>query len=190
MQKNTDFKLFLDFFPTIDLPVLLGEDEHHVFSAENETLPLPLIRKYILNINEGSINGEMNDENSAETNDNSVEVLEDDTNDLVEYIACFQISNTENHHALVYWKADLLEYEYVLATFDKNGKRIDAKPIGGMRAEGQKVHQSVTQIDEDGFVIIAEGTAHYEGTATTDFDAEEGKIRRLELRNDGSILKL
>jgi hypothetical protein len=184
MQKNTDFKLFLDFFPTIDLPILLGEDEHHVFSAENETLPLPLIRKYILNINEKS------DADLGENQDDTVEILEDDTNDLVEYIACFQISNTENHHAMVYWKADLLEYEYVLVTFDKNGNRIDAKPIGGMRAEGQTVHQSVTQIDEDGFIIIAEGTAHYEGVATTDFDAEEGKVRRLELRNDGFILKL
>jgi hypothetical protein len=173
MSKKSDFKLFLDYFPSVDLPIMLGEEEHHVFSAENEALPVPLIRDYILNI--------------LPTEDETVEIIEEDTDELVEYIACFQISNTEDYHAIVYWRADLLNYEYILATFDANGKRIDSKPIGGMRAEGQKVHQSVTQIDEDGFIIIAEGTAVYDGIDTTDFDAEEGKIRRLELRNDGVI---
>lgn len=183
MSKHNDFKLFLNFFPSIDLPILLGEDEHHVFSAENETLPVPLIRDFILEIPVSEVLNE----------DETVEILSDapdDTDELVEYVACFQISKTEDYHAIVYWKADLLNYEYVLATFDKKGQRIDAKPIGGMRAEGQTVTQSVTQIDEDGFIIIAEGAAKYEANSANDFDAEDGKIRRMELRNDGKIVKL
>ena len=53
-----------------------------------------------------------------------------------------------------------------------------------MKAEGNKVKQSVTTIQEDGFIYIAEGIAEYE-IGTTDFDALDGKTVRLELLGHG-----
>ena len=150
-----------------------------MFSSENETLPTPLIRDFIR-------------ETPVEAVQDDVIQLEDEADledEFVEYVPCFQLP-TEDFHAVVYWKADLLAYNYVLLTFDKNGVRIAERIIGGMRAEGQTIFQSVTQIDEDYFITIAEGAAKYESNDVTDFDAEDGRVRRLELCNDGRILAM
>lgn len=177
--KN-EFNLFLTYFPEIELPVLLGEEEHHTFSSENEVLPSDLVGKFLLQGDyefvplATNIEGELNEAAESE---------------FVEYIPCFKLPDTENFHAVVYWKADLLTYEYVLNTFDNTGKSIAAHIIGGMKAEGNTVKQSVTSIQQDGFIYIAEGSAAYQA-GTTDFDALDEKTIRLELLNNGKILAL
>ncbi|MEY4927613.1 MAG: hypothetical protein RI894_2049 [Bacteroidota bacterium] len=177
---KSEFNLFLKYFPEIELPVLLGEDEHHTFSAENEMLPLDLVGKFLLQ-------GEYEFIPLAQDALEAEEVA--DENEFIEYIPCFKLPDTEGFHAIVYWKADLLTYEYVLNTFDLQGKSIAAHVIGGMKAEGNQVKQQVTHIQEDGFIYIAEGIAEYE-VGTTDFDALDGKTVRLELLNSGKILAL
>ncbi len=176
-----EFNLFLKYFPEVELPILLGEEEHHTFSQENDMLPPDLVGKFLLQ-------GEYEFVPLAQEA-LDIEELAENQDDFVEYIPCFKLPDTDDFHAIVYWKADLLNYEYVLNTFDKNGKSIAAHIIGGMKAEGSKVKQSVTNIQEDGFIYIAEGVAEYE-EGTTDFDAEDGKTIRLELLNNGKILVL
>ncbi len=176
-----EFNLFLKFFPEIELPILLGEDEHHTFSQENDMLPPDLVGKFLL---QGEYEFVPLAQEALE-----LEAFSEKEDDFIEYIPCFKLPNTDDFHAIVYWKADLLNYEYILNTFDKNGKMIAAHAIGGMKAEGNKVTQSVTNIQEDGFIYIAEGVAEY-AEGTTDFDAGEGKTIRLELLNNGKILEL
>ncbi len=176
---KSEFNLFLKYFPEVELPILLGEDEHHTFSAENEMLPPDLVGKFLLQ-GEYEFIPLMQD---------ALEEVEEDDNAFIEYIPCFKLPDTDGFHAVVYWKADLLKYEYILNTFDLNGKSIAAHVVGGMKAEGNQVKQSVTHIQEDGFIYIAEGVAEYE-VGTTDFDALDGKTVRLELLNNGKILEL
>ena len=59
--------------------------------------------------------------------------------------------------AVVYWKADLLHYQYILASFTQTGELIDQKAIGVLQVTGNKVRQSVTTLQEDGFIFVAEG---------------------------------
>ena len=178
---KSEFNLFLKYFPVVELPILLGEDEHHTFSTENDMLPPDLVSKFLLQ-------GEYEFVPLAKE-ELEIEEFGVNEDDFVEYIPCFKLPDTDDFHAIVYWKADLLTYEYVLNTFDKNGKSIAAHVIGGMKAEGNKVKQSVTSIQDDGIIYIAEGIAEYE-IGTTDFDALDGKTVRLELLNSGKIIML
>ena len=106
---------FADFvakFPPVTMPATLGEDTHHTFSTENLPLSDALIALYI---------------QPAEG------VAADD--EFTEYLPCFAIADTEQFIALVWWKATLLNYEYVLATFTGKGHLIGRQIIAQTRVE-------------------------------------------------------
>jgi hypothetical protein len=163
-SKKIDFKHFLRFFPEVELPILLSEDLHHTFITENEPLPITLVEEFI--------------------HPNHPEFAHDD---MTEFVACFRLPNTVDFIALVYWKAALLEYEYVLVTYDMKGNRIDRQIIGGTKAQGGIVTQRVASIQENYEILIAIGEATYESNNTTLFDATSGETYRLQIIGDGSI---
>lgn len=131
MPINTSFADFVNKFPIVELPVILGEETHHVFSAENEPLSDDMIQVFI----------------------------ESEYDELTEYIPCFSLNDTERFIALVWWKAGLLNYEYTLATFNERGEAIDRKVIAYTRVENGQVARGVTTINEEHEIIIAEGSS-------------------------------
>ncbi len=165
-MKKSHFNQFLKFFPEIELPIVLDDEIHHTFSTENETLPLAAVSEILL----------------QPTNENEATVAIED--EFTEFVPCFKLPDTGDIHALVYWRAELLNYNYFLITFDKIGNKIDEKIIGGMTVKGNEVRQRVASIDEDGFIYMAEGNAVY---SHTDFDAGDSKSYKMELRTDGYI---
>ena len=165
-MKKSHFNQFLKFFPEIELPIVLDDEIHHTFSTENETLPLAAVSEILL----------------QQTNENEAVVAIED--EFTEFVPCFKMPDTGDIHALVYWRAELLNYNYFLITFDKIGNKIDKKIIGGMTVKGNEVRQRVASIDEDGFIYMAEGNAVY---SNSDFDAGDSKSYKMELRTDGFI---
>jgi hypothetical protein len=145
----------------VELPVILGEESHHEFSRRNDPLSEMMIETFIA---------------PWETDDIDFE--------LTEYIACFRIANTKDFHALVYWRAGLMDYRYVLATYSKTGKMLDSRVIAGLYSDGQTLIQSVATIDEDWGISIASGQSD---AKSGDFDPSASTQYTLELMEDGSI---
>ena len=160
-QPNLKFAHFLDKFPEIELPVTLGEDTHHYFSRNNEPLPDQMIQEFIF-------------------------PLEEDLDELTEFVPCFKILGTKNFHAIVYWRAGLMNYQYVLVTFTEKGLLIDKRVIAGTFSDGQVLTQSVATIDEDWIISIASGQS--EGIST-DYNAASSTAYQLELLPDGKIVR-
>ena len=158
-QSNT-FKTFLKTFPEIELPITLGENTHMEFSKRNDPLSSELIHEYI----------------------QAFEKTPSD--DLTEYIACFRIANLKEFQAVVYWRAGLMDYRYVLATYDKNGTQIDSRVIAGMYTDGEKITQSVVTIAKDWGISIATGQSD---VSSGEFDPEANTVFALELMPDGTI---
>ena len=131
MRINTAFADFVNKFPIVELPVMLGEDTHHVFSAENDPLTDEMIQIFI----------------------------ESDYDEMTEFVPCFSLNDTEHFIALVWWKAGLLNYEYTLATFNERGEAIDRKVIAYTRVAQGLVSRAVTTINEEHEIIIAEGSS-------------------------------
>ncbi len=156
------FADFVGKFPPIPMPVTLGEHTHHVFSLENEPLPDAMVAQFIHPTDR---------------------TTQDD--EFTEYVPCFAINDTERFIALVWWKAALLNYEYILATFTDKGELIDRRIIAYTRVQKNgRIHRAVATIDEEWVVFIAEGESADAGDA---FDPTASRTYDVEILVDGTI---
>ena len=132
MTRNQAFKNFLKHFSKEKLPITLSDSHISYFDRNNPPLHEDAIRQFIKQ-------GENEDD------------------ELTEYIACCLIPGTGNFHGVVYWRGMMLEYDYLLATYDQNGLLINKKVIAGVRSDGQNVHRTVATIEEDWIINIIAG---------------------------------
>lgn len=160
-EEIVEFANFIERFPAVDLPVTLGEDMHMTFSSENPPLQSLMVSQHLLR---------------------AEDKLPDE---YTEFVPCFRIKETHAFHAVVYWRAELLDYQYIMATFDKEGNVIDKRVLGGTHVAGNTVTKSVPTIDADWTIHVVSGQADaeakiYDPTASTAFE--------LELLPDGMIV--
>jgi len=159
-NQATPFTAFLNIFPEIELPISLGENTHMEFSRRNDPLPGPLIQQYIV----------------------AYEKIPSD--EFTEHIACFRVANLKDFQAVIYWRAGLMDYRYILATFNKKGEQIDSRVIAGMYSDGEKVTTSVATIDKEWGISVATGQSD---AASGEFDPEGNTLFSLEIMPDGTI---
>lgn len=158
------FDTFLKYFPPVELPFTLGEDTHHLFSSENLPLPVLVIAHYILPIEE----------------------LED-TDEVTEFVPCFALPTGKGFHAIVYWKAELLDYQYQLVTFDKKGQMLAKRVIAGMTYDGEEITQTMASIQEDLTIYMVSGQQQAD---TIDYAAAASTATRLQVTMEGKIVDL
>ncbi len=157
------FNQFIQKFPEEKLPISLNEESASTFSNENEPLSQKAIIEFILPI-------------------------EDDADELTEFVPGFRFSaGLKDATALLYWKAGLLSYQYVLATFEKSGKLIDRQVIAGTVSDGRGIVRTVARIDEDMTIYMVSGFS--EGSEE-EYDASNSTARELELLPDGRMIEL
>ena len=161
-SKAATFADFVGKFPSVTMPVTLGETSHHAFSTENDPLSEAEIVQFIL---------------PAEG------IAEQD--EFTEYVPCFSIAGTESLIALVWWKAALLQYDYSLATFTAKGELIDRKVIAHTQVENGGVSRAVVHINEEWEMTILEGSSP-DGDLL--FDGTSSRTRYLELMANGEII--
>lgn len=158
---------FVDFlakFPPVTMPVTLGEDSHHTFGTENNPLSDAMIARFI----------------------HPVEKIEAD-DEFTEYLPCFSIDGTEQFIALVWWKATLLTYEYMLATFQAKGELISRKVIAFTRVESDgSILRAVATINADYEILIGEGRSAGPGDY---FDPTTSRTRNVEVLANGEIIE-
>lgn len=162
MAQKITFPDFIAKFPPVSMPITLGEDTHHVFGTENDPLSDAFIAQFI----------------------HPLETVTPDE-EFTEYVPCFGIADTEQFIALVWWKAELLNYEYVLATFTLKGEIISHQVIAGTKVVDGKVYRAVATINEEYEIAIAEGVS-LDGDKL--FDPTSSKTRFLEIMINGEIV--
>jgi hypothetical protein len=153
------FEHFLRKFPEVKLPVTLRDDSHHDFSNENEPLSDEMVEDYIARY----------------------EAVEPD--EFTEYVACFSLNVLKDISIIVYWKAGLLTYDYVMATYDKTGKMIDKRAIAGTKVLGNSVKRTIATISENLTIFMAEGTSEKEDA----YEADSTKVFHFEVMENGKI---
>ena len=162
-QQKVDFNHFLEKFPELELPVTLSEESQLEFSRQNEPLPPLMVAQFILPLEE------------------------EQPDELTEYIACFRLPETHVFHALVYWRGALLDYQYILVTFTKEGRPIDKRPIAGTFSDGRSLTRTITTIDEDWEILMVSG---HLATEKQVYKASSTTTKRLELLPDGRIVNI
>jgi hypothetical protein len=160
---------FYDFFPEIDLPITLSEDYSGVFTKYNKPLPEELIDAFIL-------------DKKLFFADENQDLEESD--DIVEYVPCFRLPDQKHYFALVYWKADLLKYEYFIHTYDKQGNSIARQVVASTTSDGKKIRQIVATIDPDLDIYIMGGDTDN----INEYDPETSKAFSLEITPTGQFV--
>ena len=156
---QVDFAHFLEKFPVIELPVTITEDTHLEIGEANEPLHSLMIEQYLAS---------------------------DGDDEYTEYVACFKLPKQKEFEAIVFWKAGLLVYEYILATYSRNGDPLAAEVIAGTTVKGELLIQTVATIDAALTVYMATGAA--EVTTGDALDAADNKLKHLEILENGQIV--
>lgn len=165
MEKSISFDFFLEQFPVTELPFTLGEETVRVISQSTDPLNGTLVEKFIHPLEEAAVNEE-----------------------FTEFVACFQLPPQENFVGLVYWRADLLQYHYVLVTLDsKTGELIDRQVIAGTSYDGEELTQSSSAITEDLTIYIVSGQGLGDDY---DYSAAGSTAHRYQVSEQGKIMEL
>lgn len=160
-MKKPTFRQFLKKFPEIALPITLAEESHLEFSRQNEPLNQDMIHEFIHNIEHS------------------------DFDEFTEFIPCVKIPKTDGFHAIIYWRAGLLDYEYTLATFTEKGQFIDKKVIAGTKVLGEELVRSVVTIEDDWLLYIVIGKSD---SKEESFQASNSRSLNMELLATGEII--
>lgn len=161
MTRAQAFEYFLAHFSKEALPVVLSDDNVAYFSNQNRPLSPQSIQQFI----------------------KQKDVSEDD--ELTEYVPCCIIPDTQEMHAIVYWKGELLNYEFIMATYDKNGTLLHRKTLAGTRVEGNLIMQSIATIEEDWTIHVVVGAQSVDDRL---YDSEHSQNMSLELMPSGEII--
>lgn len=160
-KKAIPFAVLLERFPEVDLPITLTTDTHHIFSTQNKPLTEAMVDRYL-------------------------KAPDDELDEFTEFIACFKLPTAEHYQALVYWKASLLQYEYILTTFDLKGRFINRQTIAGMKSNGESILKRIATIDDEGVILVAEGVAAVDDQP---YEASSSHTFQLEISPTGDILQ-
>jgi len=153
------FSAFLVAFTAQELPVTLTEESISDFERLSDPLAQVLINAYI-------------------------EPESDEPDAFTEFVPCFKLPDTDEFHAVVYWKGELMKYQYFITTFDKNGVQISNAVIGGIQSDGEIIVRSVATIDENLIIHVVEGE---QPASVTQYVPNQSRAYQMEIRKSGEI---
>ncbi|MCX8209543.1 MAG: hypothetical protein ACJATN_000319 [Neolewinella sp.] len=164
-MSTPTFNYFLEQFPDLELPLTFSEDTVRTISRETPPLPPALIAEFLIPIEPG-----MADE-------------------LTEFIACLRLPENKAYAGIVYWRADLLQYHYTLATFNpETNELIDRQVIAGVSYDGEEVTQTQAILNDNMMIYQVSGQANAEGEY--DYKASSSTARRFQIAPSGKIIEL
>ncbi len=158
---KTSFLEFIQLFPVIELPITLSEESQGHFSKANPPIPAQYVQEYIAPLQKTEID------------------------ELTEFLACFQIPNAKEFVGIVYWKASLMTYEYILATFTNKGVLIDQQVLAGTTAEGAAIARTVATIDEEWDIFIVGGVEILNANTN---DGTNSEAMKLTITDQGQVV--
>jgi len=161
MSENIRLEDLLSFFPEVELPLEVTEDLVMTAETVNKVLPKSIIEAYF-------IKWENNEE----------------IDEFTEFVPILKVAETEEFHAIIYWKGGLMRYEYILVTLDKLGNLISRKPVASTISDGITVKKSVAKIDEDLIIHIMAG----ESIADGKYDPANSQAFNMEVIHTGDII--
>lgn len=157
------FQQFIDYFPTVELPVTLTLDSHRDFEEVNDLLPAAMSAAFISS--EEEMPGE----------------------EFTEYLPCFRLPGDQEFISLVYWKASLLRHDFIIATYTKSGIPISRQVIAGTSSDGKTIVKKVATLQPDGSIDVI---ASQQAADDVHFDPSQTHELNYELMPNGFIALL
>jgi len=154
------FEKFISYFPVVEPPFTITETSIDSFKQNNDYLPGTLTEEWL-----ETIEGEESDE-------------------FTEFFPCLRLPDRDDYIGILYWKASLLRYEFILSTMTKKGQFIDKRVIAGMLVRDPLIIKSVANIDEDLIIHVMTGSFFHDDI----IDSDDNKPFSLEILPSGEIV--
>ncbi len=154
------FEHFLEVFPEVALPVTITESLHHDLERANLPFAQAILLSYVQPADMGEID------------------------EFTEYLPGFKMTQEKGFKAVVFWKAGLMVYEYILATFTPKGELIASTVISKVEAKDGIITQAATVITPEWVIYVSEGAV-----ATEEFDATKAVNYSYEVLPNGEIVR-
>jgi hypothetical protein len=106
-----------------------------------------------------------------------------EVDEYTEYIPYGRISGAYDFYPLIYWKAGVMQYEFILAIYNHEGRVISQAIIGGLKSDDEGMLHSVAVIHPDLSITIAEGVA----TEEDDLDFNQTNTYQMMIQPSGEI---
>jgi len=159
---KVSFREFLNRFEEVELPISIGTETHMDFHATINPMPVPMVETFFIDTG-----------------------ILSELDEFTEIIPVMKIPATSDFHAVISWKAGLLDYEYWLMTFDKVGNLIDKLRIAGTKVmDNLLLHAVVTITEELEVHVIENGRA---ADDETNFDPTRSLRYQFQLLEDGFV---
>jgi hypothetical protein len=150
----------LHYFPSSQLPLLLSDDHIQEFEIAADPFPQSFIEEFIM-------------------------LWENDTDtEITEYIPCASLPSQEHFTPIIYWKAGLLRYDFIMITLDKYGETISRKIIASTIVDDLVIKKSIASIEPDYIINIVAGHSK-DGE---EYDANLSKSYSMEVLPTGEII--
>ena len=160
--QRVSFANFLNRFEEVELPISIGTETHLDFSSQNNPLPVAMVDKFL--VETGVIEG---------------------LDEFTEIVPLMKIPNTDDFHAVIVWKAGLMEYEYLMLTFDKMERLIDKRNIAGTKViDNLLLHAVVSITDQWEIHVVQNGRA---ADDKDNYDPTKSLRYQFRLLQDGYI---
>lgn len=158
------FEHFIEQFPELELPFTFNEEAVRTISRETPPISPRIIEQFILPIEPGR------------------------ADELTEFVACLRLPEADDYAGVIYWRADLAQYHYTIATFDlRTQELIQRMVIAGTSYDGQELIQTHAILTEALMIYQVSG----QGTgADYDYHAATSTARRFQIAASGKIIEL
>jgi hydrogenase maturation factor len=157
-----DFNDFIKQVPLAEIPLVLSGELQKQLTSLVDPMPVPVIEDLL--------------------------PWEDVSDDMTEILVVARFEPEEKFQALLFWKAEVLTYSFILVTYNHKGEVIDHKQIAGTVYGGTSVKESVAIIEDDWMIFAAEGSSHLHKDLI--FEADSSRKTNFMVERDGRIIKI
>lgn len=157
-----EFNQFVQEIPLAEIPLVLSGEFQKQLTSLVDPLPVPVIKDLM--------------------------PWEEVPDEMTEILVVARFEQEENFQAVLYWKAELLTYSFILVTYDYKGVAIDHQKIAGTRYDKDSVVESVAIIEDDWMIFAAEGDNQLSDQHS--FQASKTRKTNFMVEKDGRITKI
>lgn len=157
-----NFNQFLQQVPLAEIPLVLSGELQKQLTSLADPLPMPVVQDLM--------------------------PWEASPDEMTEILVVARFEQEESFQALLFWKAELLTYSFILATYDHKGEVIDHEKIAGTEYDKQSVKESVAIIEDDWMIFAAEGSDQINGDLS--FEAKNSRKSNFMVEKNGRITKI
>ncbi|HKK89068.1 MAG TPA: hypothetical protein VJ917_09475 [Saprospiraceae bacterium] len=157
-----EFNQFVQEVPLAEIPLVLSGEFQKQLTSVADPLPVPVIKDLM--------------------------PWEEVPDEMTEILVVARFEQEEKFQAMLYWKAELLTYSFVLVTYNFKGEVIDHQKIAGTTYDKESVVESVAIIEDDWMIFAAEGDNKL--TEGKSFEASKTRKSNFMVEKDGRITKI